>query len=328
MTGDGTTRAVVGAEEAQQRLDVFLSGSLGVPRNRVQRWIRQGLVSVNGSAAKRSRVVAEGDTILCTPPPASDDRVIPEEAELKVLYEDDDLVVLNKPAGLAMHPGAGRSHGTLANRLLGHYPEMAGIGGEGRPGIVHRLDLDTTGVVVAARTDAAYIGLSAAFAERNVKKRYLAVCFGLMSPQSGTIDAAIGRHRSRRTEMAVRSDGRQARTDYATLETASAASLVELDLMTGRTHQIRVHLKYAGHPLVGDPVYGEARWKAMPPVLRPVLRDFPRPALHAWKLAFAHPQSGENLEFTAMPPDDLAELWTRLGGTALGDPSSEPQIAS
>jgi 23S rRNA pseudouridine1911/1915/1917 synthase len=180
---------------------------------------------------------------------------------------------------------------------------------------VHRLDLDTTGVVVAARTDAAYIALSAAFAERNVKKRYLAICFGLMAPQSGTIDEPLGRHRSRRTEMAVRSDGRQARTDYSTLETVPGASLVELDLMTGRTHQIRVHLKHAGHPLVGDPVYGEARWKAMPPVVRAVLRDFPRPALHAWKLAFEHPRSGESLDFTAPPPDDLVELWSRLGGT-------------
>jgi 23S rRNA pseudouridine1911/1915/1917 synthase len=205
---------------------------------------------------------------------------------------------------------------------------MAGVGGEGRPGIVHRLDLDTTGVVVAARTDPAYIGLSAAFAERKVKKQYLAVCFGLMSPPSGTIDAAIGRHRSRRTEMAVRSDGRQARTDYATLETSSAASLVELDLMTGRTHQIRVHLKHAGHPLVGDPVYGEARWKAMPPALRPVLRDFPRPALHAWKLAFDHPLSRESLEFTVAAPDDLVQLWTRLGGTAIGRPSNERQPES
>jgi 23S rRNA pseudouridine1911/1915/1917 synthase len=315
MTQEGTTRVVVGAEEAQQRLDVFLSGVLDVPRNRVQRWIGQGLVSVNGAAAKRSRVVAEGDTILCTPPPAGDERVKPEESELNVLYEDDDLVVLNKPAGLAMHPGAGRSGGTLANRLLGRYPEMAGVGGEGRPGIVHRLDLDTTGVVVAARTDPAYIGLSAAFAERKVKKQYLAVCFGLMSPPSGTIDAAIGRHRSRRTEMAVRS-------------ASSAASLVELDLMTGRTHQIRVHLKHAGHPLVGDPVYGEARWKAMPPALRPVLRDFPRPALHAWKLAFDHPLSRESLEFTVAAPDDLVQLWTRLGGTAIGRPSNERQPES
>jgi 23S rRNA pseudouridine1911/1915/1917 synthase len=319
---------VVGAEEAQQRLDVFLARRLGVPRNRVQRWISLGLVSLNGAPAKRSRVVSEGDTILCSPPPVGDGRVKPEKAELSVLFEDDDLVVLNKPAGLAMHPGAGRSDGTLANQLLGSYPEMAGVGGEGRPGIVHRLDLDTTGVVVAARSDAAYIALSAAFAKRNVEKRYLAACFGVMTPPLGTIDAPIGRHRSKRTEMAVRPDGRQARTDYTTLEAVSAASLVELDLMTGRTHQIRVHLKYAGHPLIGDPVYGEARWKAKPPVLRPVQRDFPRPAQHAWKLSFDHPSSRKRLEFIATPHTDLVELWTRMGGTTLTTPSGDSASTS
>ena len=192
---------------------------------------------------------------------------------------------------------------------------MAGIGGPGRPGIVHRLDINTTGVLVTARTDRAYLALAEDFASRRIEKQYLAVCFGSPTPPEGSLEGRIGRHRSRRTEMAVRPDGRPSRTDYSTLGSATGTSLLSLNLMTGRTHQIRVHLKYAGHPLVGDPVYGEARWKALPPVLRPLLRDFGRPALHAWKLAFVHPTSGRRMRFNAPPPADLPDLWSRLGGS-------------
>ncbi len=317
MSSGGEIRCVVTAEDAGRRLDLFVAGALETPRNRVQRWIREGLVSVDGTGAKPSRILSEGETVTCSPPSPGEDRVLPETGELVVLFEDDALVVLNKPAGLAMHPGAGRPGGTLANRLLGRYPEMAGVGGSGRPGIVHRLDIDTTGVVVTARSDAAYRALSEAFNWRRVEKYYLAVCYGALSPPAGSMEASIGRHPKRRTEMAVRPTGRPSRTDYSTLESIPGASLLRLNLLTGRTHQIRVHLKYAGHPLIGDPTYGEARWKALPPTKRPLLRDFGRPALHAWKLAFDHPLSGERLQFTAPPPGDLVDLWAALGGTQL-----------
>jgi 23S rRNA pseudouridine1911/1915/1917 synthase len=297
------TSWTVGPEDAGERLDRHVAARLDTPRNQVQRWIQDGLVRVAGREAKASYPVAEGDAIGCAPPERADDRVQPEEGELRVLYEDADLVVLDKPAGLTVHPGAGRTTGTLAHRLLARYPEMAGVGGPGRPGIVHRLDQGTSGVLVVARTPAAYHRLTRAFAAREVDKRYLAIVYGEPKPSSGIIDAPIGRHATRRKEMTVRRDGRPARTGYRVLAARNGISLVELDLATGRTHQIRVHLKHLGNPLVGDPVYGEARWKGLPKPLQPLLRDFPRPALHAWRLGF------EGRELEAPVPADLRELW-------------------
>jgi len=286
----------------------------------VQHWIRDGLVRINGREVKPSAALAAGDVVSCNPPERRDDRVQAEEGDLTVLYEDADLAVLDKPAGLTVHPGAGRATGTLAHHLLARYPEMAGVGGPGRPGIVHRLDQGTSGVLVVARTPAAYLRLARAFADRRVEKRYLAIVYGAPEPAEGIIEAPIGRHPQRRTEMAVRPGGRPARTLYKTLSaTAGIAgvSLVELDLHTGRTHQIRVHMKHLGHPLVGDPVYGEARWKALPRPLQPILRDFPRPALHAWRLSFRHPTDDRPLAFEAPVPEDLRTLWERVTGRAI-----------
>ena len=312
------TSWTVGPEDAGERLDRHVAARLDTPRNQVQRWIQDGLVRVNDREAKPSYPVAEGDLVDCSPPEVKDDRVQPEEGDLHVLYEDADLVVLDKPAGLTVHPGAGRTSGTLAHRLLARYPEMAGVGGPGRPGIVHRLDQGTSGVLVVARTPAAYHRLARAFAAREVDKRYLALVYGEPKPPSGMIDAPIGRHALRRKEMTVRADGRPARTGYRTLASCAGISLLELDLATGRTHQIRVHLKHLGHPLVGDPVYGEARWKGLLKLPKPVqarLRDFPRPALHAWRLAFKHPIDGRSFAFEAPVPPDLRELWERAAGT-------------
>ncbi len=304
------TSWTVGPEDAGERLDRHVAARLDIPRNQVQRWIQDGLVRVGGRPAKASHPVAEGDAIDCSPPEPVDDRVQPEEGDLQVLYEDADLVVLDKPAGLTVHPGAGRTTGTLAHHLLARYPEMAGVGGPGRPGIVHRLDQGTSGVIVVARTPAAYHRLARAFAAREVDKRYLAIAYGEPKPASGMIDAPIGRHATRRMEMTVRKDGRPAHTGYRTLGTRAGISLVELDLATGRTHQIRVHLKHIGHPLVGDPLYGEARWRGLPKPMQLVLRAFPRPALHAWRLGF------EGHEFEAPVPADLRELWEKATGTA------------
>jgi 23S rRNA pseudouridine1911/1915/1917 synthase len=304
-------------EAAGERLDRHVSARLDVPRNQVQHWIEAGLVRLNGRPAKPSAAVSSGDRVECEPPEPREDRVLPEAGELIILYEDTALVVIDKPAGLTVHPGAGRSTGTLAHRLLDRYPEMAGVGGPGRPGIVHRLDLGTSGVLVVARTAAAYTRLARAFAAREVSKRYLGIAYGSPSPAAGTIEAAIGRHPQKRMEMAGRPGGRPSKTGYRTLVAKAGIALLEMDLATGRTHQIRVHLKHIGHPLVGDPVYGEARWKALPRPLQATLRDFPRPALHAWRLALKHPETGEPLSFEAPVPEDLRELWRAVTGEAL-----------
>ncbi|HYN21030.1 MAG TPA: RluA family pseudouridine synthase [Thermoanaerobaculia bacterium] len=310
----------VGSGDAGERLDRHVAARLDAPRNQVQRWIEDGQVLVRGHKAKASHALAEGDVVECNPPEPREDRVQPEEGDLGILYEDSELAVLDKPAGLTVHPGAGRTTGTLAHRLLARYPEMAGVGGPGRPGIVHRLDQGTSGALVVARTPAAYQRLARAFAAREVNKRYLAIVYGEPKPPAGRIDAPIGRHPTRRKEMAVRLGARPARTGYQTLTAREGVALVELDLATGRTHQIRVHLKHLGHPLVGDSVYGEARWKGLPKPIQGRLRDFPRPALHAWRLAFRHPLDGRSLAFEAPVPEDLMELWTGVTGTELLTP--------
>ncbi len=223
--------------------------------------------------------------------------------------------MLDKPANLVVHPGAGRETGTLVHRLLHHYPEIGAVGGPGRPGIVHRLDRGTSGVMVVARSERAYAALSSAFAERRVVKKYLAVVYGPPALESGTIEAPIARHPQRRKEMRVAARGRPAVTGYAVKARAEGGlTLLELSLETGRTHQIRVHLKHLGHPIVGDPVYGEARWRGLPRPLQGPLKRFPRPALHAWRLGFRHPATGEELFFEAPLARDIAELWRELAG--------------
>jgi 23S rRNA pseudouridine1911/1915/1917 synthase len=312
---------IVGPESAGERLDRHLAAACQLPRNQVQQWIRAGHVLLNGQPAKPAQEVAAGDRVECQPPaPRAGPwgAMVPEPGDLAVLHEDAELVVLDKPAGLTVHPGAGRATGTLAHQLLARYPEIAGVGGPGRPGIVHRLDLGTSGVIVVARTAAAYQWLSRAFAGRTVAKRYLGIVHGRPAAGSGIVDAPIGRHRERRQQMTVRTGGRPARTGYRTLAARDGIALLELDLATGRTHQIRVHLKSIGHPLVGDPVYGEARHRALPRSLQAPLRDFPRPALHAWRLALPPPPGAAAgappLRFEAPVPQDLRELWLAVTG--------------
>jgi 23S rRNA pseudouridine1911/1915/1917 synthase len=304
----------VAPEEAGERLDRHAAARLDAPRNQVQKWIAEGLLRVNGREAKPSSPVAAGDRVEADPPEPREDRVQPEPGDLRVLHEDADLVVLDKPAGLTVHPGAGKDTGTLAHHLLDRYPEMAGVGGPGRPGIVHRLDQGTSGVLVVARNAAAYARLAHAFAHREVRKQYLGIAYGAPNPPAGLIEAPIGRHPQRRKEMTVRAGGRPSRTGYRTVAASAGISLLEMDLATGRTHQIRVHLKHLGHPLVGDPVYGEARWKGLPRPVQAALRDFPRPALHAWRLGLRHPGTGEDLAFEAPVPGDFRDLWEGVTG--------------
>jgi len=296
-----------------ERIDRHLAALLGKPRNQVQRWIAEGRVTVGGQPVKPSMPLAAGDEIDCRPPEAPREAGIePEAGPLRVLHEDPELVVLDKPAGVVVHPGAGHRRATLAHFLLHRYPEIAGVGGPGRPGIVHRLDLDTSGVLVAARTEAAYLGLTRAFAEREVEKRYLAIVYGTPKEESGGIDLPIGRHPRERKRMDVRADGRAAHTRYHLRATGGGVSLLEIDLETGRTHQIRVHLKALGHPLVGDPVYGERRWRGLPGPRRGPLARFPRPALHAWRITFTHPVTGRPVAVEAPVPDDLRRLWREV----------------
>lgn len=315
------TTIQVQPEESGQRLDRLLSDRLQTPRNQIQQWIRAGRVSTAGRSAKSSHLVVGGESFQIDPPTRDLAQGIePETGDLDILFEDSDLILLDKPADLVVHPGAGRDRGTLVHRLLSRFPEIDQVGGPGRPGIVHRLDKDTSGLMVIARSPRAYEELTRAFAERRVDKRYLALVYGETKEPSGRIDAPIGRHPTRRKEMAVRPNGRPALTLFRCLGSSSGISVLELDLATGRTHQIRVHLKSIGHPLVGDPLYGEARWKGLAKSIQGPLRDFPRPALHSWRLAFEHPVHHSPVEVETPLPEDIRLLWEEVTDSRFPDP--------
>ena len=268
-----------------------------------------------------ARAVRPGDAFLVQPPPLQPAAPQPEAIPFAILYEDTDLIVLDKPAGLVVHPAPGNESGTLVNALLAHCgAELPGIGGERRPGIVHRLDKDTSGVMVVAKTEFVLDKLGAAFAARELDRAYLALAWGLPVPAAGEIEGAIGRDPRDRKRMAVVArGGKPALTRYTTLRTWQGASLLECRLATGRTHQIRVHLAARGHPLVGDPVYlrripGAAR--LLPPGSRAELLDFPRQALHAASLGFRHPRTGDAMQFASPLPPDMAALLDRLASQA------------
>jgi 23S rRNA pseudouridine1911/1915/1917 synthase len=310
----GSGRAVVPAQWEGRRLDAVLAEHLGLPRSRIASWIRAGRVEVDGRAAPKAGLALRvGTELAWRPPPAEETRVAPEPGELFVLHEDPHLIAIDKPAGLVVHPGAGRSTGTLVHRLLARYPELAGVGGPGRPGIVHRLDRGTSGVLLVARTAESYHRLVRAFSSRQVDKRYLAVVRGAMRREEGTIEEPIARHPTQRKKMTVSSRGKQAVTDWRVLARAPSATLLELRIRTGRTHQIRVHLRHLGRPLVGDELYGVQRRRRRGD---DPLESFQRPALHARSLALAHPATGEPFAISAPVPEDLAALWRAISGSA------------
>jgi 23S rRNA pseudouridine1911/1915/1917 synthase len=296
---------VVSPPGSGERLDAFLARVSGLSRARVQRLMDDGLVLVDGRPEKPRRRLAPGQRIEIRIPDPTPLVLAPEAIALHILHEDADLIVLSKPAGLVVHPGAGRSSGTLVHALLAHCGHLPGIGGVERPGIVHRLDRDTSGALVIAKTELAHLGLSQQFKTRQVEKRYLALVHGEMAAAAGRIEAPIGRHAHNRKRMDVRREGgREARTCFRVLRRLPGMTLVELDLETGRTHQIRVHLAHIRHPVVGDQVYGgrqerreaglHARWVS-------------RQMLHAWRLGFRHPRTGIWLEFTAPIPEDFRQ---------------------
>ncbi len=322
-TREDATTVTVPPAAAGQRLDRFLAEALGaVSRSRVKAMIEEGRVSVGGRRPVPAEPVAAGARYTVAMPPPVAALPVPQAIALDILFEDADLIVLDKPAGLVVHPAPGNEDGTLVNALLAHCGDsLPGIGGERRPGIVHRLDKDTSGVMVVAKTEQALATLSAAFASRDLDRAYLALCWGLPNPASGAIEGAIGRDPRDRKRMAVVArGGKEARTLYRTLRHRDAAvALLECRLATGRTHQIRVHLAGQGHPLVGDPVYlrrTPAASRTLPGELRDALLDFPRQALHAHRLGFAHPRTGSPLSFTTAPPADLLGLLSLLGMSA------------
>ncbi|MCY3970231.1 MAG: RluA family pseudouridine synthase [Acidobacteria bacterium] len=301
----------VPASATGERIDRYLARALDLTRSQVQSLLRNGLATVNGTATKPSYLLRGEERIDYRVPTPAPTVLEPEAEPIRLLHQDEHLLVIDKPAGLIVHPGSGVRNGTLVNRLLHHHPEIASVGSPERPGIVHRLDRGTSGALAIARTDAAYRRLSQAFAEREVYKVYLAVVYGRPDPPSGTIELPIGRHPTVRTRMAVTPEargGRPATTSYRVLGTGTGASLLEVELLTGRTHQIRVHCKAIGHPLVGDPAYGEHRWRALAPPVRRPLREFPRPALHARKLMLPSIAGAPPTSSTAPVPGDLQLL--------------------
>ena len=305
------------AEEAaaHQRLDRWLASICpDLSRSRVKALIKQGQLTRDGTAVRDpAEVVRPGARYVLTLPPPAPAAPAPEAIPLAILFEDAHLIVLNKPPGLVVHPAPGNEKGTLVNALLAHCGStLPGIGGEARPGIVHRLDKDTSGVMVVAKTEIAHKALSEAFARRDIERTYLALAWGVPAEAEGRIEAPIGRHPVDRKRMAVVAKGKPAATRYRVLRAfATACALLECRLETGRTHQVRVHLAHLGHPLVGDPAYLRrlpAASSRLPPDLRAALTGFPRQALHAASLAFQHPITGERLAFTAPLPGDLEAL--------------------
>ncbi len=307
----GGGRIITGKLSGGQRLDKALAEASGLSRERVKALIGEGAVSVAGEAvAQASGKAPDGAEFAIAVPPAAEAAARAQDIPLEVVFEDEHLIVVDKPAGLVVHPAAGNPDGTLVNALLHHCAgQLSGIGGVARPGIVHRIDKDTSGLLVVAKSTAAHEGLAKQFADHSLERAYLAVVNGRPNPREGTIDEKIGRSDANRKKMAVlpkdSSRGKQAVTRYKVLQMMADCALVECRLETGRTHQIRVHLASIGHALLGDPVYGSASSR-----LRPILKNlgFRRQALHAAVLGFVHPVTGDRLRFESDLPKDMKEL--------------------
>ncbi|MCL5286708.1 MAG: RluA family pseudouridine synthase [Acidobacteria bacterium] len=308
-----TRHFTTSSDDAGQRLDRFLAAQLPtLSRSRIAELIDEGHVRVNGARAKRAHHVVAGERIEIALLPRPALQVVPEETPLDILYEDDDLLVVNKPAGMTVHAGAGAAHGTLVNALLHRFGKLSAVGGPLRPGIVHRLDKDTSGALVVARNDAAHHGLAEQFQKRTVEKTYMALVHGKLKRESGTIDLPVARDRVRRTRMTTRRrEGRAARTDWKVLARLDNFTLLAVRIHTGRTHQIRVHFSALGHPVVGDTLYGAPRQARVPrgaAAPAPLGRNF----LHAVRISFEHPRSGKRVTLTAPLPADLRQYAREL----------------
>jgi 23S rRNA pseudouridine1911/1915/1917 synthase len=290
------------AEDRGERIDRFIteSSEQDVSRTQVQLWIKEGLLTVNGSAVKPNYKLYEGDKLELTVPEPQELDLTAEPIPLNVVYEDADVIVVNKPRGMVVHPAAGHYSGTLVNALLYHCKDLSGINGVMRPGIVHRIDKDTSGLLMAAKNDLAHVSLAEQLKEHSVNRKYIAVVHGNVAHDNGTIDAPIGRDpQDRKLYKVTDRNSKHAVTHFVVLDRYGDYTLMELKLETGRTHQIRVHMKFIGHPLAGDPAYGPSRSKSV---------TIEGQALHAAALGFKHPRTGEQLEFEAPLPEDMQHL--------------------
>lgn len=302
MAESCTFTHIVSEDQTGERLDVLAAAAAEITRSRAGTLIKDGLVLVNGIAqAKAGFKVKPGDAISVTLPEAEPSKVEAQDIDIDILYQDEDLAVVYKPSGMVVHPAAGNPDGTLVNALLKHLDHLSGIGGEIRPGIVHRIDKDTSGLLLVAKNDMSHLSLSEQIKAHTVHRAYMAIVQGGMREDSGTVEGPIGRHPTDRKKMAIVPGGRDAVTHWKALEPLKGATLLECRLTTGRTHQIRVHMTSIGHPLLGDPLYGP---KKMPyPVQGGQL-------LHAFRIGFVHPRTGEEMLFEA-PPEARFLEWRR-----------------
>lgn len=312
----GEGKVIIGVLEGDTRLDKALASASGLSRERVKALVGEGRVTVAGKTVTQAsgKAVAGTQFAIDLPPPVAA-KAAPEAIPLVIAFEDDHLIVIDKPAGMVVHPAAGNPGGTLVNALLHHCKgRLSGIGGVARPGIVHRIDKDTSGLLVVAKTDAAHEGLALQFADHSLERAYLAVCNGHPAPPSGTISGRVGRSDANRKKMAAlpkdSSRGKHAVTRYKTMQRMNGCALVECRLETGRTHQVRVHLSSIGHSLLGDPLYGRPNSQVKPVLQR---LGFRRQALHAAILGFVHPVTGDKLRFASDLPPDMKELIDQTG---------------
>ncbi len=303
----------------RQRLDSWLAQQIGgLSRSRIQALIADGLVTVEGKTVKPSYQVKWDDRVIVRIPGPKPSPLVPEDIPLDIRYEDEHLIVVNKPAGMVVHPACGHRSGTLVNALLHHCRDLAGIGGELRPGLVHRLDKDTSGLLVIAKDERTLSGLAKQFREKTTERIYRALVWGHPDPPTGRIEAPLGRTKRDRKRFGVVEGGKEAATRYRTVESFELFTLLELQLETGRTHQIRIHLKYAGHPVFGDPLYGGRNRRLGPLTTRQrafvseLFKLIPRQALHAATLGFLHPVTREYLRFESEPPEDISRVLSLL----------------
>ena len=299
-----------------QRLDIFLAQSeADISRSHVKQVIEEGDVLVNDKVPKVSQKLREGDVIILTQRPPIEATALPQDMPLNIVYEDEAIIVINKPAGLVVHPAPGNPDKTLVNALLFHCHDLSGIGGVLRPGIVHRLDKDTSGLIVAAKSDDAHRQLSAQFEKHDVHKKYLALVWGDVKGNHGEIVLPVGRHTNNRKKMSTKSKrGKDALTLWKVRERYGVSTLLEVEIKTGRTHQIRVHLSDRGYPVIGDQVYGNSAKinTVKDSLLKAKIKEFNRQALHAAQLSFIHPQKDERVVFTADMPQDMTDLCAQL----------------
>jgi 23S rRNA pseudouridine1911/1915/1917 synthase len=310
---------VVPPGKKKERLDLFLTSHVeNATRSKVQRAIKEGAVLVDGKTVRPSHQVAPGEVVHITLPKPPPQKALPENISLDIIYEDDHLLVVNKPAGMVTHPAYGNYTGTLVNALLFHCTKLSTLNDDLRPGVVHRLDKDTSGLLVVAKTETAHAKLARQFARRTIGREYQAIVWGKVDPPTGLIETDLGRSKSDRKKMAVVKEGKKAVTEYALIEQFEYLALIRLKLHTGRTHQIRVHLAHVNHPVFGDPTYNGRHLIAGPGTssqkaeVQRLLKLMPRQALHARTLSFVHPGTGQTMSFESPLPGDMRAVLESL----------------